>query len=69
MSEQTTPTPEEQIEQLRNEMVTAAEQGVQSVSVDGMNVQKMSASDKKLALDEAKNATVKQFPIAFFKWR
>ena len=69
MSDQTTPTPEQQIEQLRNKMVIAAEQGVQSVSVDGMNVQKMSASDKKLALDEAKNATVKQFPIAFFKWR
>lgn len=69
MSDQTTPTPEEQIEQLRNEMVNSAAAGVQSVSVDGMNVQKMSASDKKLALDEAKNATVKQFPIAFFKWR
>lgn len=69
MSEETTPTPEEQIEQLRNEMVNSAAVGVQSVSVDGMNVQKMSASDKKLALDEAKNATVKQFPIAFFKWR
>lgn len=69
MSEETTPTPEEQIEQLRNEMVNSAAAGVQSVSVDGMNVQKMSASDKKLALDEAKNATVKQFPIAFFKWR
>lgn len=69
MSEETTPTPEEQIEQLRNEMVNSAAVGVQSVSVDGMNVQKMSASDKKLALDEAKNATVKQFPISFFKWR
>lgn len=69
MSDQTTPTPEEQIEQLRNEMVNSAAAGVQSVSVDGMNVQKMSASDKKLALDEAKNATVKQFPIAFLKWR
>ena len=69
MSEENTPTPEQQIEQLRNEMVTSAEQGVQSVAVDGMSVNKMSASDKKLALDEAKKAAVKQFPIAFFKWR
>ena len=69
MSEQTIPTPEEQIEQLRIEMVNTAAAGVQSMSVDGMSVQKMSSSDKKLALDEAKKATVKQFPISFFKWR
>ena len=69
MSEQTIPTPKEQIEQLRNEMVNTAAAGVQSMSVDGMSVQKMSSSDKKLALDEAKKATVNQFPISFFKWR
>ncbi len=69
MSEQTIPTPEEQIEQLRNEMVNSATDGISSVSVDGMNVQKMSSSDKKLALDEAKKATVNRFPISFLKWR
>ena len=69
MSDNNTQTPEQQVEQLRNEMVNSAAAGISSVSVDGMNVQKMSSSDKKLALDEAKKATVNQFPIFFFKWR
>lgn len=69
MSDNNTQTPEQQVEQLRNEMVNSAAAGISSVSVDGMNVQKMSSSDKKLALDEAKKATVNRFPISFFKWR
>ena len=62
-------TPDQQIEQLRNDMVNSASKGVSSITVDGMNVQRMSASERKVALDEAKNASVNQFPIAFFRWK
>lgn len=62
-------TPEQRIEQLRNDMVNSASKGVSSITVDGMNVQRMSASERKVALDEAKQSSVKQFPIAFFRWK
>ena len=60
------PTP---VEQALNSMAQAAVSGVQSTSVDGMNVTKMNASDRKILLDELKKSEIKQFPISFFNWK
>ena len=72
MSEEVTQpdeTPEEKVKRLQAEMINAAADGVQTVSVDGMTVHNMTANDRKLAIDEAKKASLKKIPIAFFKWR
>ena len=50
-------------------MAKAAVSGVQSTSVDGVSVTKMSAADRKLILDELKKSEVTEFPIAFAKWK
>lgn len=60
------PTP---VEQALDAMAKAAVSGVQSTSVDGMNVTRMSSSDRKILLDELKKSEVKSFPIAFFSWK
>ena len=63
------PTPPNPVEQALESMAKAAVSGVQSTSVDGMNVTRMSASDRKILLDELKKSEVKQFPISFFNWK
>lgn len=57
------------VEQALNSMAQAAISGVQSTSVDGMNVTRMSATDRKILLDELKKAEIKRFPISFFNWK
>lgn len=71
MSDEVTPneTPDEKVKRLQAEMINSAADGVQSFSVDGQSVQNMTAQDRKLTIDEAKKAALKNFPIAFFKWR
>lgn len=65
----TPPPPQNPVEQVLDSMAKAAVSGVQSTSVDGMNVTRMSASDRKILLDELKKSEVKQFPISFFNWK
>lgn len=62
-------TPEERVQRLQAEMINAAADGIQTVSVDGMTINNMTANDRKLAIDEAKKASLKKLPILFFKWR
>lgn len=62
-------TPQNPVEQALDAMAQAAVSGVQSTSVDGMSVTKMSASDRKTLLDELKKSEIKQFPISFFQWK
>lgn len=62
-------TPDEQVKQLQSQLINSASDGVQTVSVDGMTVNRMTAADRKIALDEAKKNAVKTFPMAFFKWK
>lgn len=68
MSDNSNPNPTP-VEQALDAMAQAAVSGVQSTSVDGMNVTRMSASDRKILLDELKKSEVKQFPISFFNWK
>lgn len=62
-------TPDEQVKQLQSQLINSASDGVQTVSVDGMTVNRMTAADRKIALDEAKKNAVKTFPMVFFKWK
>ena len=66
VSNPTSPTP---VEQALESMAKAAVSGVQSTSVDGMNVTRMGASDRKILLDELKKSEITRFPIAFFSWK
>ena len=63
------PNHEDRAEQVLDAMAQAAVSGVQSTSVDGVSVTKMSASDRKIILDEVKKSEVTEFPIAFAKWK
>ena len=58
-----------QVEQVLNAMTKAAVSGVQSTSVDGVQVTKMSAADRKVLLDELKKSSVDQVPMFFAKWK
>ena len=70
MAENENPNPPQNpVEQALDAMASAAVSGVQSTSVDGMSVTKMSASDRKVLLDELKKAEIKKFPISFFNWK
>lgn len=60
---------DERSERVLDAMAKAAVSGVQSTSVDGVSVTKMSAADRKLILDELKKSEVTEFPIAFAKWK
>lgn len=62
-------TNQDKVERALDSMAEAAISGVQSTSVDGVSVTKMSASDRKILLDELKKTEVNQFPIAFAKWK
>ena len=63
------PTPQERVAQLEKALADGAASGVQSTSVDGVSVTKMASADRKIALDEAKKAAVKKFPILMKKWK
>ena len=60
---------EKRVEELREAMLQNAVNGVASTSVDGVSVTRQSNADLKIALDEAKKTTVKQFPFCMMKWR
>ena len=62
-------TNQDKVERALDSMAEAAISGVQSTSVDGVSVTKMSASDRKILLDELKKTEVNQFTIAFAKWK
>jgi len=62
-------TPAQRVEKIREEMAAAAQAGVASTSVDGVSVTQMSAADRKIALDEAKKATVDRVPLFFMRWK
>ena len=68
MSDESTPS-SNPVQNALDSMAKAAISGVQSTSVDGMNVTKMNASDRKILLDELKKSEIKRFPISFFNWK
>lgn len=57
------------VEQALDSMAQAAASGVASTSVDGMSVTRMSASDRKIILDELKKSEIKKIPITFCNWK
>lgn len=69
MSEENNQTPDEQVKQLQSQLINSASDGVQTVSVDGMTINRQTAADRKIALDEAKKNAVKRLPVFFFKWK
>lgn len=69
MSEENNQTPDDQVKQLQDKLINAASDGVQTVSVDGMTINRQTAADRKIALDEAKKNAVKRLPVFFFKWK
>lgn len=69
MSEENNQTPDDQVKQLQDKLINAASDGVQTVSVDGMTINRQTAADRKIALDEAKKNAIKRLPVFFFKWK
>ncbi len=62
-------TPEQRVQELQSAMASDAAGGVNSMSVDGVQVSKQSNADRKIAIDEAKKAAVEKLPIRFLGWR
>lgn len=60
---------EEKVEKIREGLISSASKGVAATSVDGLSVSFQNNADRKVALDEAKKAAVKNFPMTFCKWR
>lgn len=61
--------PAPSVAELQNRLATAARDGVQSQSVDGVSVTRQSNADVKIAVDEAKKAAVDRIPMTICRWK